>query len=105
LLSKEEMKNIRKNLREYSRQFEEQDQAKKSSADKEVIERRRRMLEEWLAWRERTQEELLDERTDLGLPEITPEQEALIVPEEEDGSKVVEEIFEEILEEHEEFID
>ena len=59
LLSKEEMKNVRKNLREYSRQFEEIDQAKKSSANKAVVEARRRMLEEWLAWRSKVEEELL----------------------------------------------
>lgn len=105
LLSKEEMKNIRKNLREYARQFDEADQAKKSSADKEVIERRRRMLDEWLAWRERTVEELYEEKDDLGLPRKTPEQAALDVDEDGDDTKVVEEIFEEILEETEEFVD
>ena len=46
LLSKEEQKNVRKNLREYSRQFEEADLAKKSSADKAVVDQRRRLLEE-----------------------------------------------------------
>ena len=62
LLSKEEMKNVRKNLREYSRAFEEADVAKRSSADKAVVEERRRKLDEWLAYRERTVEDLLDER-------------------------------------------
>ena len=106
LLSKEEMKNVRKNLREYSRQFEEIDQAKKSSANKAVVEARRRMLEEWIAWRERTELHLLEEREDMDLPEISEERQALLVDDEVDGEgKVVEEIFEEILEESEEVIE
>ena len=56
LLSKDEMKNVRKNLREYSRQFEEADLAKRSTADRAVIEGRRRQLDEWLAWREKTED-------------------------------------------------
>ena len=102
LLSKEEMKNVRKNLREYSRAFEEADVAKRSSADKAVVEERRRKLDEWLAYRERTVEDLLDERHELRLPEVSPEQAALHVS---DDGQVVEEIFEEILEENEEVID
>ena len=106
LLSKEEMKNVRKNLREYSRQFEEADNAKRSSADKAVIEKRRRMLDEWLAWRSRTEENLLDERHDLGLPDLSDERRALVIEDGDgDESKVVEEIFEEILEETEEVIE
>jgi len=107
LLSKEEMKNVRKNLREYSRAFDEADLAKRSTADRAVIEGRRRQLDEWLAWREKTVEDLLDERHELGLPEISDERRALVIGEEEGEakSKVVEEIFEEILEETEEIID
>ena len=102
LLSKEEMKTVRKNLREYSRAFEEADVAKRSSADKAVVEERRNKLNEWLAYRERTVEDLLDERHELRLPEISEEQAALHVS---DEGQVVEEIFEEILEENEEIID
>lgn len=100
------MKNVRKNLREYSKQFDEIDQAKKSSANKAEVEKRRRMLEEWWAWRQRTSEDLLDERRDMGLEDISDEQAALEVEEEKDGEgRVVEEIFEEILEESEEIIE
>ena len=106
LLSKDEMKNVRKNLREYSREFEEADVAKRSSANKAVVEARRRQLDEWLAYRERVTEELLDERHELGLDEVSEERAALIVPDEEDAEgKVVEEIFEEILEETEEVVE
>jgi translation initiation factor 3 subunit B len=106
LLSKEEMKTVRKNLREYSRQFDEIDAAKKSSANKAVVEARRRMLEEWLAWRERTEEALLEERRDLGLGEMSEEQAVLKQEDEIDGEgRVVEEIFEEVLEESEEVLE
>ena len=102
LLSKEEMKTVRKNLREYSRTFDEADLAKRSSADKAVVEERRRKLNEWLAYRERTVEDLLDERHELRLPEISDEQAALQVS---DEGQVVEEIFEEIVDETEEIIE
>jgi len=107
LLSKEEIKNVRKNLREYSRAFEEADLAKRSTADRAVIEGRRRQLDEWLAWRQTTTEELSEEREDLGLPEFSEERRALIIDEQagENEGKVVEEIFEEILEESEEILD
>lgn len=105
LLSKDEMKNIRKNLREYSRQFEESDVAKKSSANKAVVEARRAQLEEWLAYRARASEELEEERRELGLAPISQEREALLVTDEEAEGKIVEEIFEEILEETEEVIE
>ena len=107
LLSKDEMKNVRKNLREYSRSFEESDQAKKSSADKAVVEARRRQLEEWLAWRERVTEELVEDRREMGLSLVSEEREALLLQPSEEGAgtKVVEEIFEEILEESEEIIE
>lgn len=107
LLSKEEMKAVRKNLREYSRQFDELDAAKKSSANKAVVEARRRMLEEWLAWRERTEDDLREERHELGLPEFSEEQAVLKLAEDQlDGEgKVVEEIFEEILDETEEVLE
>jgi translation initiation factor 3 subunit B len=104
LLSKDEMKTVRKNLREYSKQFDEIDQAKKSSANKAVVDARRRLLEEWLSWRQQMVADLREEREELGLPEVSEEMAALEVRE-EDGAKVVEEIFEEILEESEEVIE
>ena len=108
LLSKDEQKAIRRNLREYSKQFDEIDAAKKSSANKAVVEARRSMLEEWLAWRERTEAELLEDRREMGLKDLSDERAALVVDTEdgEDGEgKVVEEIFEEILEESEEVLE
>ena len=101
------MKNVRKNLREYSRQFEELDLAKRSSANKAVVEARKGMLEEWIAWRARVEGELAEEREELGLGGWSEERMALFVDEEEggEGGKVVEEIFEEVLEESEVLVD
>nr|OQO16648.1 Eukaryotic translation initiation factor 3 subunit B [Rachicladosporium sp. CCFEE 5018] len=104
LLSKDEMKNVRKNLREYSKTFEELDVAKKSSANKAVVEARRRLLQEWVAYRQRVQEDLEEEREALGLAAVSEERAALEV--EDDGeTRVVEEVYEEILAEEEEVID
>jgi len=95
MLSKEEQKTIRKNLREYSRQFDEEDEFERDTATKEVIEARKRLLNEWLAWRERVEKELERERAELGW---TPPVKDL----EEDA--VVEEIVEEVIAETEEEI-
>lgn len=106
LLSKEEQKTVRKNLREWSKQFEEEDVARKNTANRAVVEQRRRLLDEWLAWRERTTAELRQEREEEGLPAISPEEAvAQDEPSEEGEGKYVEEILEEILEETEEIID
>jgi translation initiation factor 3 subunit B len=105
LLSKDEMKLVRKNLREYSKQFDELDQAKRSSANRAVVEARRRQLNEWLAYRERTTLDLREEREEEGLPPVSEEQAVLFMGEDGEDGKVVEEIFEEILEESEEVLE
>jgi len=107
LLSKEEQKAIRKNLREYSRIFEQEDAERINSADVAVVEHRRRLLEEWYAWRAVTEEELEEERAILGLPEdpvadLLKAQAAAVSTGEEE--KVIEEIMEEVLEETEEIV-
>lgn len=107
LLTKEEQKQIRKNLREYSRVFEEEDAQRITGANQEVIERRRRMLEEWYEFRESVEAELSEEREALGLP-VDPAEELIkaktqeIAPGEEE--QVIEEIVEEVLEESEEIV-
>jgi len=95
MLSKEEQKTIRKNLREYSRQFDEEDEFERDTATKEVVEARKRLLNEWLAWRERVEKELEREREEAGW--IPPAKET-----EEDA--VIEEIVEEVIAETEEEI-
>lgn len=104
LLSHEEQKKIRKNLREYSKIFEEQDQYELDTANMAVVEMRRRLLSEWFEWRKHVEEDLRAERRELGLPE-DPHYEADgdgEGGEEEDA--VVEELVEEIVEESEEII-
>ncbi len=104
LLSKEEQKKIRKNLREYSRIFDDADQAKKSSANRAVVELRKRLLDEWRAWRHTVVEEIWDGDA----PEMLNgeagagpgEQKAV----DEADAEVVEEIVEEIIEETEEVV-
>jgi translation initiation factor 3 subunit B len=97
MLSKDELKAIRKNLREYSRQFEEEDEFEESFKNKEVVEARKRLLDEWLAWRERSEKELERERKEVGW--VAP---VTLVAGEEDA--IVEEIVEEVIEEREEEI-
>src|SRR5947209_2180467 len=69
MLSKEEQKRIRKSLREYSKQFDEEDQFELEVANKEVVEARKRQLDEWRAWRLRVEKEVRLDRAALGLPE------------------------------------
>jgi translation initiation factor 3 subunit B len=102
LLSKEEQKQIRKNLREYSKQFEQEDAERGASADLAVVEARRRLLDEWLAWRASVDEEVEEERLDRGLPENPIE--GLIDQAENGEQQVIEEIVEEVIEETEEIV-
>ena len=102
LLSKEEQKQIRKNLREYSKDFEEQDRIEEDKEKGAIVEERRRLLSEWIAWLERERAELTAERRELGLDLVDDEKEE--GAEEEKGGKVVEEIMEEVLDETEEIV-
>lgn len=99
LLSRDEQKTIRKNLREYSKDFEEQDRIEEDKEKGAIVEERRRVLSEWLAWREKEEEELKAERRELGLKEEAEDEKA----DAKDGEgAVVEEIMEEVLDEVEE---
>lgn len=94
LLTKEEQKKVRKNLREYSKIFEEQDFEKKNTANKAVVDKRRRQLEEWLAWRDRVVEHLKEEAIELPTTNGA----------DADAGEVIEEMVEEIIEESEEVV-
>lgn len=107
LLTKEEQKQIRKNLREYSRVFDQEDAERISSADVAVVEHRRRLLNEWYSWRQAVEEDIAEEREALGLP-IDPLAALLKAKSAElgaEGEQVIEEIVEEVLEESEEIVD
>lgn len=102
LLSKEEQKTIRKNLRVYSHGFDEEDQYELDTANQAIVETRRRLLDEWLAWRVQVEEDLRADRLELGLPEDPIEAEDTDEDEAEDA--IIEEIVEEIIEETEEIL-
>lgn len=102
-LSKEEQKQVRKNLREYSREFEEEDKYAVDIANTAIVEMRKRVLNEWTAW-VRLEKELLDEEIEvLGL-EREEDLAAADKEEAETAGTVVEEIVEEIIDETEEII-
>jgi translation initiation factor 3 subunit B len=102
LLTKEEQKQIRKNLREYSKVFDQEDADRGASADLAVVEHRRRLLEEWLAWRSSMEADVREEREARGLP-LDPT-EGLIRKTDESEDQIIEEIVEEIVDEIEEII-
>ncbi|OLN90318.1 Eukaryotic translation initiation factor 3 subunit B [Colletotrichum chlorophyti] len=106
LLTKEEQKQIRKNLREYSRVFEQEDMDRGASADREVVEARRRQLAEWHAWRASIEEEVAEEREALGLPSdiVAYLLSKKAVPADNGEEQIIEEIVEEVLEESEEIV-
>lgn len=107
LLSKEEQKQVRKNLREYSKEFEEEDRYAVDIANTAVVETRKRVLNEWVAWLRREKELLSEEKDAYGVPEDVDEFKlAKDAPShvEEQGDSVVEEIVEEIVEESEEVV-
>ncbi|KAL4948286.1 eukaryotic translation initiation factor eIF2A-domain-containing protein [Aspergillus filifer] len=107
LLSKEEQKQVRKNLREYSKEFEEEDRYAVDIANTAVVESRKRVLNEWVAWLRREKEYIAEEKEAYGLPENADEpkiaKDAPAVSADQ-GETVVEEIVEEIVEETEEII-
>ncbi|KAM5347600.1 hypothetical protein ACJ41O_007424 [Fusarium nematophilum] len=109
MLTKEEQKQVRKNLREYSRVFEQEDADRGASADLAVVEARRNMLNEWHSWREEVEEDVEEERTVLGLP-LDPHAALLeaytksLSGSTSEADRVIEEIVEEVLEESEEIL-
>ncbi|KZT41396.1 translation initiation factor eIF-3b [Sistotremastrum suecicum HHB10207 ss-3] len=96
LLSKEQQRQIRKNLREYSRAFEEEDAAEESNVSAELIAHRRRLVDEWNAWRARCREELAEERARLGKQDEEEKEEKEEVQEWVD--EIIEQIEEEVVE-------
>ena len=66
LLTKEDQRRVKRNLREYSRQFEEQDALEESNASAEVVAHRQRLVEEWNAWRKASREQLEARRKETG---------------------------------------
>ena len=86
--------------------FDEVDLAKKDSANRAVVEMRRRLLDEWRAWRKATTEELgIAGYDDVnGLVSGTGRKMMENGTKNDEGAETVEEIVEEIVEETEEVI-
>lgn len=98
LLTNAERKRVRKNLREWSAQFEEQDAMEADSAMRDLILRQRELLKEWQEYRAHTSSEL---KAEFGYEAYN------ITPSDENSNDfiAVEEIKEEILEEKEEKVE
>ncbi|KAK9320328.1 hypothetical protein V1517DRAFT_329741 [Lipomyces orientalis] len=96
LLTKDQQREVRKNLREYSKVFDQEDIAEESQASKELIAQRLRLLEEWRAWRKAVEGELEEERGG-----IVP----LAFKSGDDDDEIIEEIVEEVISEKEEEIE
>ena len=98
LLSNGEKKKIRKNLREWSAQFAEQDAMEADAATRDLILRQREMLKEWTNYRAEMNI-LLETTYNTKSFDILPQDNA------EDDFITVEELKEEILEESEEKVE
>jgi translation initiation factor 3 subunit B len=66
LLTKDQQRLIRKNLREYSRAFDEEDAAEDSLDSAELIANRKRLVDEWNAWRAKCKLDVRDEKKSKG---------------------------------------
>jgi translation initiation factor 3 subunit B len=62
LVTKEQQAQIRKNLRKYSQKFDEEDAAEELADSAEQIAHRKRLIDEWNAWRARTKKDLSEQR-------------------------------------------
>ena len=82
LLTKEQQKQIRRNLKEFSRVFDEEDAAEESTASKELVAHRKRLVDEWNAWRAKVKAERQERKKKAG----------------DEKLEVIEEIVEEVLE-------
>ncbi|KAI8384078.1 eukaryotic translation initiation factor eIF2A-domain-containing protein [Blakeslea trispora] len=96
LLSAEQKKKIKKNLRQYSKQFDEEDLAMGDATAAKLHAERRKAIEEWYAWRKATERKLEEERKALGKE---------LQHADEGKSEVIEEWVEEVIEESEEIIE
>jgi translation initiation factor 3 subunit B len=92
LVPRDQQRKIRRNLKDYSREFEAEDEAEAAGASQELLTLRRRLLEEWYTWRKDVEETLLSEKRDRR---------------EDDGGdadEIIEEWVEEVVEEKEEVV-
>ncbi|KAH3670883.1 hypothetical protein OGAPHI_000594 [Ogataea philodendri] len=91
ILSANDRKKVRKNLKEYAAQFEEADAMEADAELRELILKRKKLLTEWYTWRS----SVIAKLKELNLTE----------QQHETREEVIEEVKEEILEETEEVVD
>ena len=97
LLSSDVKKRIKKNIRDYSKAFEEEDALAQTSVSKELLAHRRRLVDEWNAWRKRVEKDLAEERERAGVPVISRK--------DDDNVEIIEEWIEEVVDEIEEIVE
>lgn len=97
LLTPEQKKKIKKNLRQYSKQFEEEDLAAGDANAARIIAARRKAIEDWYAWRKQVEKQMLEERKAAG--------KELRSGVDEGKSETIEEWVEEVIDEVEEIVD
>ena len=51
LLSREQLRDIKKNLKKYSVQFDAKDKMRQSKASKELVAKRNKLMSDYVAWR------------------------------------------------------
>ena len=101
LLAKERQNQIRRALKEYSRAFDEEDAAEEHSVSAELVAHRRRLVDEWNAWRARCHEEAADERRRRGKRAEPPVRER--TPQED--KEEIEVWIDEVIEQNEEVVE
>jgi translation initiation factor 3 subunit B len=89
-------RKVRRELKEHSRAFDEQDQAEENRGTAEKRAQREREVAEWNAWRKRNIERLLVARKERGLE---------LVKQETTAEETVEEWIEDLVQETEEIVD
>lgn len=92
LVPKDQQRKIRRTLKDYSREFDAEDEAEAAGASQELLTLRRRLLEEWYTWRKAIERTLLSEKQDKKDDGV------------KDADEIIEEWVEEVVEEKEEVV-
>ncbi|KAJ3332456.1 Translation initiation factor 3 subunit b [Blyttiomyces sp. JEL0837] len=99
-LSVEEQKKIKKNLKEFSKEFDEVDAKHSNRAQREVIEKRERLWSEWVSYRRRCEDDWKKEKGErIKIVGYDMEDEG------KKGIQVVEELVDEVIDEVEEILE